>query len=110
MTWLEPGRRRVEGIFSVSVARRVAQHEPSLDLSRCTTKTQKMAESLQQLVLETLDKSGVIEDTRTIYIPGENGPALSNDAQITILGALNSLASRDVRSWPFLRIDPLNKP
>jgi phenylalanyl-tRNA synthetase alpha chain len=55
-----------------------------------------MTESLQQLILESLDKLGVIEDTRTLYIPGEHGPALSNDAQITILGALNSLASRDV--------------
>jgi hypothetical protein len=57
-----------------------------------------MAEALQQLVLDTLERSGVIEDTRTLHIPGEAGPALSNDAQITILGALNSLTSRDVRS------------
>jgi hypothetical protein len=73
-------------------------------------KTLEMAESLQQLILETLDKSGTIDDTRTINIPDDGGPALSNDAQITILGALNSLASRDVRSRFILKIDPLNEP
>jgi hypothetical protein len=72
--------------------------------------TLAMAELLQQLILETLDKHGSIEDTRTIFIPGETGPALSNDAQILILGALNSLASRDVRSRSLLRIGPLNEP
>jgi phenylalanyl-tRNA synthetase alpha chain len=55
-----------------------------------------MAEALQQLILETLDKSDSIEDTRTLIIPGDAQPAASNDAQITILGALNSLLSRDV--------------
>jgi phenylalanyl-tRNA synthetase alpha chain len=54
-------------------------------------------ESLQQFILEVLDKNKIIEDTRTLQIPGDAGPASSNDAQITILGALNSLSSRDVR-------------
>lgn len=57
-----------------------------------------MSEQLQQLILDTLDKSSTIKDTRTITIPGSDQPASTHDAQITILGALNSLQSRDVRS------------
>jgi phenylalanyl-tRNA synthetase alpha chain len=64
-----------------------------------------MAEALQQLILDTLEELGTIEDTRTLSIPGESGPALTNDAQITILGALNSLASRDVRARVFALSD-----
>ena len=59
-----------------------------------------MAESLQQLILDTLDKEGVIKDTRTLTIPGDSQPAASNDSQIMILGALNSLLSREVCSVP----------
>lgn len=55
-----------------------------------------MAEALQQLVLDSLDAHGSISDTRTLVIPGSSQPATSNDAQITILGALNSLDSRQV--------------
>jgi phenylalanyl-tRNA synthetase alpha chain len=55
-----------------------------------------MAEVLQQLILDTLDSSSSIEDTRSLTLPGESGPAISQDAQITILGALNSLLSREV--------------
>jgi phenylalanyl-tRNA synthetase alpha chain len=55
-----------------------------------------MAE-LQQLILDTLNEKSTIPDTRALVIPGESSPAVSQDAQITILGALNSLLSRDVR-------------
>jgi phenylalanyl-tRNA synthetase alpha chain len=55
-----------------------------------------MAEAIQQLVLDILDSSGIIKDTRTLVLPGHTDPAVSQDAQITILGALNSLASREV--------------
>jgi len=55
-----------------------------------------MAESLQQLVLDLLELSGQISDTRSLAIPGLSSPAESHDAQITILGALNSLLSRQV--------------
>lgn len=55
-----------------------------------------MAEAIQKLILDTLDKQGTIEDTRTLALPGETEPARSQDAQIIILGALNSLASREV--------------
>lgn len=65
----------------------------------------RMAESLQQLVLDTLNSSSPIKDTRTLVIPGQSQPAASHDAQITILGALNSLLSRDVR-----QITHLNTP
>jgi phenylalanyl-tRNA synthetase alpha chain len=57
-----------------------------------------MAEALQQLILDTLDRSGTIGDTRTLVIPGRSDPAASHEDQITILGALNSLLSREV--WP----------
>lgn len=56
-----------------------------------------MAENLQQLILDTLDKEGTIKDTRTLTIPGHSEPAASPESQITILGALNSLLSREVR-------------
>lgn len=55
-----------------------------------------MAEALQQIILNTLDAESTIKDTRALVLPGETGPAISNDAQIAILGALNSLSSRDV--------------
>jgi phenylalanyl-tRNA synthetase alpha chain len=56
-----------------------------------------MAETLQQLLLDTLDAQSTIKDTRSLVLPGQSQPATSHDAQITILGALNSLLSRDVR-------------
>lgn len=55
-----------------------------------------MAEAIQQLILDTLDKDGIIQDTRTLTLPGHKEPAASHDAQIIILGALNSLSSREV--------------
>lgn len=55
-----------------------------------------MAEALQQVILDTLDAESAIKDTRALVLPGEKQPAISNDAQIAILGALNSLSSRDV--------------
>jgi len=55
-----------------------------------------MAELLQQLILDTLDAHSPIEDTRSLTIPGQTQPAASHDDQTAILGALNSLLSRDV--------------
>jgi phenylalanyl-tRNA synthetase alpha chain len=57
-----------------------------------------MAESLQQLILHTLDAHSTIQDTRSLTIPGQAQPATSHEDQNNILGALNSLLSRDVRS------------
>ena len=57
----------------------------------------EMAEAIQQLVLDTLDKEGTIKDTRTLVLPGYKEPAATHDSQIIILGALNSLSSRDVK-------------
>lgn len=56
-----------------------------------------MTEVLQQLILDTLDKQGTIKDTRTLTIPGRSEQAASHEDQITIVGALNSLLSREVR-------------
>jgi phenylalanyl-tRNA synthetase alpha chain len=56
-----------------------------------------MSEALQSLVLSELDQHGSIKDTRTLILPGHTDPAASQDAQIIILGALNSLSSREVR-------------
>lgn len=56
-----------------------------------------MAEAIQQLILDTLDNQSTIKDTRTLTLPGHKEPAASHDAQIIILGALNSLSSREVR-------------
>jgi phenylalanyl-tRNA synthetase alpha chain len=55
-----------------------------------------MAEALQQFILDELQAHSAISDTRSLVLPGTSGPATSQDAQITILGALNSLLSRDV--------------
>jgi phenylalanyl-tRNA synthetase alpha chain len=55
-----------------------------------------MAEAIQQLILDSLDLSGTIEDTRTLVLPGQKDVAASQDAQIIVLGVLNSLASREV--------------
>lgn len=55
-----------------------------------------MTELLQQLVLDTLDARSTINDTRSLVIPGQVRPAASHEDQITILGALNSLLSREV--------------
>jgi phenylalanyl-tRNA synthetase alpha chain len=56
-----------------------------------------MAEAIQQLILDTLDTQGKIKDTRTLVLPGQSDAAVTQDAQIAILGALNSLLSREVR-------------
>ncbi|PPQ99033.1 hypothetical protein CVT24_003593 [Panaeolus cyanescens] len=55
-----------------------------------------MAEALQKLILDELDKKTVIDDTRSLIIPGQSTPAASSEDQITILGALNSLLSREM--------------
>ena len=53
-------------------------------------------EAIQELVLKTLEQEGVIKDTRNLILPGDSEPAISQDAQLSILGALNSLSSKDV--------------
>ena len=56
-----------------------------------------MAEEIQQLILDTLNSQGKVQDTRTLVLPGKSDAAATQDAQIAILGALNSLSSREVR-------------
>jgi phenylalanyl-tRNA synthetase alpha chain len=51
----------------------------------------QMAEAIQQLILTTLDRDGGIKDTRQLILPGESTPAASQDAQLLIIAALNSL-------------------
>ncbi|KAF8341638.1 tRNA synthetases class II core domain (F)-domain-containing protein [Cantharellus anzutake] len=58
-----------------------------------------MSQELQQLILDTLEKDGEIKDTRTIIIPGESRPASTQDAQLVIQGALNSLLSREMITY-----------
>lgn len=55
-----------------------------------------MSEILQQIILDTLESQSLIKDTRTLVLPGQSQAASTNEDQITILGALNSLLSRDV--------------
>jgi len=55
-----------------------------------------MSESLQHTILHSLDTHGSISDTRTLSIPGSTAQATDADAQISILGALNSLLSREM--------------
>lgn len=53
-------------------------------------------ESLQQLILDTLQRDGKIEDTRTIKLPTALHKDDLQEAQMVIQGALNSLLSREV--------------
>lgn len=55
-----------------------------------------MSEILQQIILNTLESQSLIKDTRSFVLPGQSQAARTNEDQITILGALNSLLSRDV--------------
>ncbi|KAF8205089.1 phenylalanine-tRNA ligase [Pholiota molesta] len=55
-----------------------------------------MSEALQKLILNTLDAQSSINDTRELVLPGQTRPASSNEDQINILGALNSLLSREM--------------
>ena len=55
-----------------------------------------MSETLQQIILDTLESQYLIRDTRTLVLPGQSQAASTNEDQIIILGALNSLLSRDV--------------
>ena len=55
-----------------------------------------MSESLQQLILDYLNTHGSLPDTRTLSIRRSTAQATDPDAQSTILGALNSLLSREV--------------
>ncbi|KAF8974446.1 hypothetical protein BDZ97DRAFT_1911627 [Flammula alnicola] len=55
-----------------------------------------MSEALQKLVLDTLESQSSIKDTRSLVLPGQVQPASSSEDQIVILGALNSLLSREM--------------
>jgi hypothetical protein len=71
-----------------------------------------MSEALQQLILDTLNEQSVIEDSRSLILPGKSNPALSPDDQTIILGALNSLLSREVLapSCHLLNSQPMSLP
>ena len=56
----------------------------------------EMSEALQRLILDTLNLHGSISDTRALVLPGKVQGASTNEEQIIILGALNSLLSREV--------------
>ncbi|KAG9015488.1 Phenylalanyl-tRNA synthetase, beta subunit, cytoplasmic [Tulasnella sp. JGI-2019a] len=58
-----------------------------------------MAEQLQQHILDQLNSSPSIQDTRTITIPGDASPATSQESQLIIQGALNSLLSREMITY-----------
>lgn len=53
-------------------------------------------EAIQELILETLQAKGSIDDTRHLVVPGKDTQAVSQDDQLAILGALKSLESREV--------------
>ena len=54
-------------------------------------------EGVQQRILTVLGSDFIIRDTRDITLPGNHPSAKSQDGQLLILGALNSLLSREVR-------------
>ncbi|EDR12918.1 uncharacterized protein LACBIDRAFT_183128 [Laccaria bicolor S238N-H82] len=55
-----------------------------------------MAEALQRLILDSLQSGDFINDTRSLILPDKGQPAECLEDQITILGALNSLSSREM--------------
>ncbi|KAF8663383.1 hypothetical protein AX16_000958 [Volvariella volvacea WC 439] len=55
-----------------------------------------MSDPLQQYILDALQANSTIPDTRQLIIPGQSKSAASHDEQIAILGALNSLLSREM--------------
>jgi len=55
-------------------------------------------EALAAAVLTALDKDGKIDDTRKLTVPGTSRTASTQEDQLAIQGALNSLLSRDVRT------------
>ena len=55
-----------------------------------------MSEAIQQLILQVLDKNGTINDTRELTLPGQSSVAATQDDQLAIIAALNSLLSRNV--------------
>jgi len=55
-----------------------------------------MSETLQKLILDTLEAQSSINDSRSLILPGKTQPASANEDQILVLGALNSLLSREV--------------
>ena len=66
-----------------------------------------MAEPIQQLLLDNLHIHGSIADTRKLILPGATIPATDAESQIVILGALNSLLSREVSNLSSTRNYPL---
>lgn len=58
--------------------------------------TRQNMESLQQLIIDTLERDGKIDDTRNIKLPETLRKDDVQEAQMIIQGALNSLLSREV--------------
>lgn len=58
-----------------------------------------MSEAIQQLILQVLDKNEIINDTRELTLPGQSSVAATQDDQLAIIAALNSLLSRNVIAW-----------
>ncbi|KAG8703874.1 Phenylalanyl-tRNA synthetase, beta subunit, cytoplasmic [Ceratobasidium sp. 394] len=56
-------------------------------------------ESLQQLILDTVEREGKIEDTRNIQLPASLHKDDLQEAQMVIQGALNSLLSREMVTY-----------
>ncbi|KAF8525346.1 tRNA synthetases class II core domain (F)-domain-containing protein [Gautieria morchelliformis] len=56
-------------------------------------------EVVQQRILTVLDNDSVIHDTRSLVLPAEHVSAKSQDGQLIIQGALNSLLSREMITY-----------
>ncbi|KAF8528964.1 tRNA synthetases class II core domain (F)-domain-containing protein [Hysterangium stoloniferum] len=56
-------------------------------------------EAVQQHILNVLEADAAIRDTRLLILPGDTVPAKSQDTQLVIQGALNSLLSKDMVSY-----------
>ncbi|KAH7105582.1 tRNA synthetases class II core domain (F)-domain-containing protein [Auriculariales sp. MPI-PUGE-AT-0066] len=56
-------------------------------------------EALAATVLSVLDANGTIDDTRSLPVPGTSRKATSQEDQLAIQGALNSLQSREMITY-----------
>ncbi|KAF9008942.1 phenylalanine-tRNA ligase [Cyathus striatus] len=58
-----------------------------------------MSEEIQKRILSILETDGSITDTRELTLPGQTEKASSHEDQAAILGALNSLLSREIINY-----------
>ena len=101
---------RPEEVMGLLIKRQPTKHGQTDDSPGTSSESDRhptipMADQLQQLILDSLATASSIPDTRSLTVPGDSSPATSQDAQLVIQGALNSLLSKEARLDTLLRAD-----